>query len=158
MYERILVPVDGGDTAKRGLDEALKIAAKLGSTVRVIHVVDDASLTKFADMITTKIGELLKLRASEGEQILAEAKRAAQSQGSSVETVMRHCTAGRVCDVIIEEASTWPCDLIVIGTHGHRGARRLLLGSDAEQVLRRASVPVLLVRGSGTATWRERMP
>jgi nucleotide-binding universal stress UspA family protein len=151
MYDRILVPLDGSTTAQRGLDEALKLAAELGSTVRLMHVVDDASLTRVADMITTKIGELLVTRASEGEQILADAKRAAQSRGASVETVMRHCTAGRICDVIIEEATSWPCDLIVIGTHGHRGVERLMLGSDAEQVLRRASVPVLLVRGSDTA-------
>jgi nucleotide-binding universal stress UspA family protein len=152
MYDRILVPVDGSTTAKRGLDEALKIAAKLGSTVRAIHVVDDASLAIAAGTLATNIGELLMSLASAGEQILADAKRAAQPWGLSVETVMHHCTAGRVCDVIIKEASAWPCDLIVIGTHGRRGAGRLLLGSDAEQVLRRASVPVLLVRDSGAAT------
>lgn len=149
MYDRILVPVDGSATAKRGLDEALKIAAKLGSTVRVIHVVDDMSMMMAAGALATNIGELLMSLASAGEQVLADAKGAAQSKGLSVDIVMRHCTAGRVCDVIIEEASTWSSDLIVIGTHGRRGAGRLLLGSDAEQVLRRASVPVLLVRDSG---------
>jgi len=151
MYDRILVPVDGSATAKRGLDEALKIAAKLGSSVRVIHVVDDSSLTMTAGVLATNVGELLMALAGAGEQILADAKGAAQAQGLSVETVMRHCTAGRVCDVIIAEASAWPCDLIVIGTHGRRGAGRLLLGSDAEQVLRRASSPVLLVRESDAA-------
>ena len=149
MYDRILVPVDGSATAQRGVDEALKIADKLGSTVRVIHVVDDASLTMAAGGLATNIGELLMSLASAGEQVLADAKRTAQSSGVSVETAMHHCTAGRVCDVIIEAASAWPCDLIVIGTHGRRGAGRLFLGSDAEQVLRRASVPVLLVRDSG---------
>ena len=44
MYDHILVPVDGSATSSRGLDEALRVAAKLGSTVRLIHVVDDASL------------------------------------------------------------------------------------------------------------------
>jgi nucleotide-binding universal stress UspA family protein len=60
--------------------------------------------------------------------------------------VLRHCSAGRVSDVIVKEAAQWPADLIVLGTHGRRGAGRLLLGSDAEQVLRVAPVPVLLVR------------
>ena len=146
MYDRILVPVDGSATANRGLDEALKVAAKLGSTVRVIHVVDDMSMAVAAGTLAMNVGELLMSLASAGEQILSDAKRTAQLRGLSVETVMRHCTAGRVSDLILEEASLWPCDLIVIGTHGRRGAGRLLLGSDAEQVLRRASAPVLLVR------------
>jgi len=151
MYDRILVPVDGSSTAKRGLDEALKMAAKLGSTVRVVHVVDDVSMIMTAGALATNVGELLMSLAAAGEQILADAKRTAQSSGLSIDTVMRRCTAGRVSDVILEEATSWPCDLIVIGTHGRRGAGRLLLGSDAEQVLRRAPVPVLLVRHSGAA-------
>jgi nucleotide-binding universal stress UspA family protein len=51
-----------------------------------------------------------------------------------------------VADQVMEEAADWKADLIVIGTHGRRGVRRLVLGSDAEQVLRLATVPVLLVR------------
>ena len=49
-------------------------------------------------------------------------------------------------DVITEQAAAWPADLIVLGTHGRRGVSRLMLGSDAEQVLRMASMPVLLTR------------
>jgi len=51
-----------------------------------------------------------------------------------------------VCDVVAEQASIWKADLIVIGTHGRRGAKRLLMGSDAEQIVRSAPAPVLLVR------------
>lgn len=50
-----------------------------------------------------------------------------------------------VSDVILDDAKKWRADLIVMGTHGHRGFKRLLLGSDAERVLRDAPVPVLLV-------------
>lgn len=56
--------------------------------------------------------------------------------------------AGRLSDFVVEQAHIWKADLIVIGTHGRRGVRRLLLGSDAEQVLRTSPVPVLLVRGA----------
>ena len=55
--------------------------------------------------------------------------------------------ATRTCDVINEEAKSWPADLIVIGTHGRRGVNRLLLGSVAETVIRTASKPVLIIRG-----------
>ena len=67
--------------------------------------------------------------------------------GVAVEGTLREVVAGRVCDLVQEAAVAWPADLIVIGTHGRRGVQRLLLGSDAEQILRSATVPVLLVRG-----------
>jgi len=52
----------------------------------------------------------------------------------------------RLCDLVVRAARDWPADLVVIGTHGRRGVGRLLLGSDAEQILRLSPVPVLLVR------------
>jgi nucleotide-binding universal stress UspA family protein len=54
-----------------------------------------------------------------------------------------------VSDAILEQAKKFGADLIVMGTHGRRGLNRLLLGSDAERVLRSAQVPVLLVKGNG---------
>ena len=146
MYERILVPVDGSRTAERGLAEAIKLALKLGSKIRVVHVVDEASLAMATSSSGMNVGKLLASLADAGEQILDDAQRLAQASDVAVDVALRHCTAGRVSDLIVKEAKDWPCDLIVIGTHGRRGAERLLLGSDAEQVLRTAPVPVLLVR------------
>lgn len=65
--------------------------------------------------------------------------------------MLRESLAGRVCDLVTAEAKTWPADLIVLGTHGRRGAGRMLLGSDAEQTLRMSPVPVLLVRSNADA-------
>jgi nucleotide-binding universal stress UspA family protein len=56
--------------------------------------------------------------------------------------------AGSVGAMIAEHAEGWPADLIVLGTHGRRGIRRLVMGSDAEYVVRTTPVPVLLVRGT----------
>jgi len=151
MYQRILVPVDGSDPSKRGLDEALKIALELGSKIRLLHVVDDASLAMPVGAFAVNMSELLASLAQAGEQILAEAKRIAQARGVVVDTTTRHCSAGRVSDAIVQEAAEWRSDLIVIGTHGRRGAGRFFLGSDAEQVLRVAPAPVLLVRDAGTS-------
>jgi nucleotide-binding universal stress UspA family protein len=146
MYHRILVPIDGSATSERGLDEALAVAASLGSEVRLIHVVDDASLVMNSAALASNVGELLVSLAQAGEEILAAGKLRAKARNLSVETELRHCQTGRVADVIVDEAKQWPADLLVLGTHGRRGAGRLLLGSDAEQVLRSAPVPVLLVR------------
>ena len=57
--------------------------------------------------------------------------------------------AGSVADVILAQARKFRADVIVMGTHGHRGITRLLMGSSAEGVVRKASVPVLLVRAAG---------
>lgn len=146
MYERILVPVDGSRTSSRGLDEAIKIAVKMGANIRLVHVVDDASMAMATSALAVNVGELLTSLADAGEQILDDAKRVVQESGVTADAALRHCTSGRVSDLILKEAADWRANLIVIGTHGRRGAGRLLLGSDAEQVLRRASVPVLLVR------------
>ncbi|HTP74841.1 MAG TPA: universal stress protein [Burkholderiaceae bacterium] len=149
MYERILVPIDGSPTSQRGLAEALAVAGKFGSTVRLLHVVDDATVTATAGVMAGNVGDLLALLAEGGQKILEQAKSEARSRGVAVETVMHNTMSGRVCDVVVKEASDWKADLIVIGTHGRRGAGRLFLGSDAEQVLRLAPVPVLLVRAPG---------
>lgn len=84
--------------------------------------------------------------------ILDDAKALAMSLGLEVETQMRDLEGGRVADAIVEEAKNAGCDLIVIGTHGRRGFNLLLLGSDAERVLRQSPIPVLLVRMSSTTS------
>ena len=150
MYQRILVPIDGSVTSERGLDEALAIAAQFKSTVRLIHVMDEASLVMNTAAFAVNVGGLLTSLAKAGEEILCAGQLRAKERGQFVETVLRHCAAGRVADVIVKEATQWPADLIVLGTHGRRGAERLLLGSDAEQVLRTAPMPVLVVRDGGT--------
>jgi nucleotide-binding universal stress UspA family protein len=71
-----------------------------------------------------------------------------EAAGIKVDTLLRDSFEGRVCDLVVDSAKAWPADVIVIGTHGRRGVGRLLIGSDAEQIVRYARVPVLLVRGA----------
>ena len=74
---------------------------------------------------------------------LSRARAASRAKLKLVET-----PAGSVGTMIVEQAQEWPADLIVLGTHGRRGIRRLVMGSDAEYVVRTTPVPVLLVRGT----------
>ena len=146
MYERILVPVDGSATSKRGLDEAIAVAGKLGSQLRLVHVIDESSLAMSAGSFAGDIGDLFTLLREAGQDILADAKRRADAGRVPAETVLHDNFSGRICDQVVRSATDWRADLIVIGTHGRRGAGRVLLGSDAEQIVRLAPVPVLLVR------------
>jgi nucleotide-binding universal stress UspA family protein len=147
MYERILVPVDGSPTSARGLAEAVKLARLTGARILLLHAVDTAAVAVTPEA-GAAVASLYEAMREGGEQILAEARETVAKAGVAVESVQLDTVSGRVSDLVIDHARTWRADLIVIGTHGRRGVGRLLLGSDAEQIVRGAPVPVLLVRAS----------
>ena len=145
MYKRILVPIDGSDTAARGLAEAIALARELKATVRLLNLTSDFVLmVEMSNVIDyEKFREGLN---QVGRRLLAQASELAKAQGVTAETSLHDLRGGRVADAIVEEARQSRCDLIVIGTHGRRGVARAMLGSDAENVVRSSPVPVLLVR------------
>ncbi len=148
MYRRILVPVDGTPTSRRGLEAAIRMASLTGATVRLIHVLDELVFaTGFEPAATYEHDVLPRIRRN-GARILEEARALVAVAGIAADTVLSECFARRTSDVILEAAKDWNADFIVIGTHGRRGVSRLLLGSDAEDVLRGASVPILLIRSN----------
>jgi len=144
MYKKILVPVDGSATAKRGLDEAIRLAKAGGSAIRLVHVVDE--LVVVDPEVPVYYQAMIDSLRESGKATLAKSEAAVKAQGIPVETVMLETMGVRAADLIVEQASQWPADLIVMGTHGRRGLRRVVLGSDAELVIRHTTVPVLLLR------------
>ena len=151
MYQRILVPVDGSPTSNRGVAEAIALAKLTGARLRLINVVDVVLMAMGGDAFVGTSGDILPQLRAGGQRALAAALANVEAAGVVGDTVLRDGFSGRVCDLVVDEAKDWNADLIVIGTHGRRGVGRLLLGSDAEQVLRLATVPVLLVRAPGEA-------
>ena len=146
MYTHILVPVDGSATSDRGLDEAVKLAQLTGAKLRLIHVIDELVYAMGMDGMGTMAADLGPLLREGGEQVLAKCRARVEASGVAVDTVLSDGYVGRVCDRVVAEAAAWHADLIVLGTHGRRGVGRVLLGSDAEQIVRLAMTPVLLVR------------
>ncbi|HET6492874.1 MAG TPA: universal stress protein [Burkholderiales bacterium] len=144
MYKRILVPIDGSRTSTHGLKEALQLANDSKARMKLLHVVDQSVLALTPEMSAANIVDSL---ITAGEKTLKGARALAARQGVKVETAMPESLSGRVADVILDEARKWRADLIVMGTHGRRGISHMLLGSDAEAVVRSSPVPVLLVRG-----------
>jgi nucleotide-binding universal stress UspA family protein len=146
MYERILVPVDGSDTAKRGLLEAIRLSKALGgSTLRLVHIVDDSALALNPET-GIAAAPLVEDFAEGGKQILEEARTVALAEGINAETVLHENFTGRVADLIVDEARKWRAQLIVMGTHASGGIRHAVMGSDAEAVLHGAEVPLLMIR------------
>ena len=145
MYQHILVPIDASPTSKRGLEEAIEMAKLTGGSLRLMHVVDEFS---FATGFEIYVGDTMALLRQGGEQILKSGLARVEASGVKADTLLSESVGNCVSDLVVEEAKAWKADLIVIGTHGRRGVGRLLLGSDAERIVREAPVPVLLVRPS----------
>jgi len=148
VYQRILVPVDGSEPSRLGLEEAIKLAKFHGSQLRLLHVIDQYVLDhSFGSMYANLMDSLRE----SGKAMLAQCEAAARREGVAVDCVLLESVNGAAIDQIVRQAHDWPADLIVMGTHGRRGLWRMTLGSDAEGVLREAPVPVLLVRHSANA-------
>lgn len=150
MYKKILVPLDGSKTSMRGLDEAIKLARLEKARLRLIHVVDVFVVTPTLEG-GTYIDDIQETFRASGQKMLAKAEALARKRGAKVDSVQFDPVGGRAADVIIAQAKKWRADLIVIGTHGRRGLSRLVMGSDAEQIIRAAPVPVLTVRAGISA-------
>ena len=106
------------------------------------------------------IDNLLDDLREAGRKVLAKAEATAAKAGVSAKTVLVETKGGSIADAILGQARKLKSGVIVMGTHGRRGLRRVVMGSDAEAVLREARVPVLLVRegARGAPTSRARAP
>lgn len=144
MYQTILVPVDGSAPSQAGLAEAIRLAGAMRARLVLLHVIETAAAITTPEAAAP--ASLFEALREGGAEILARARTEAETAGLVVETVLLDNIAGRVSDLIVDEAARHRADVIVMGTHGHHGIQRMLLGSDAEQVLRAATVPVLMVR------------
>ncbi len=146
MYRSILVALDGSPTSNLALQEALKIA-DVGSKIIAISVVENPLQGYMVMYDYTKVhNELLE----HCKNILDQARETVNKQGHiQFEPHVIDINPGSSYDIslaIENAANQFRADLIVIGTHGRRGFHRFLFGSIAEQLIRQANLPVLLVR------------
>lgn len=147
MFKRILVAVDGSDTAAQALQEAIKLAREMQAHLRIVHAVDTVNIN--LDMEFPYPPEFSEALIKNGQAVLRKAEAVVKKAGIAVEShLIEIDTMGqRIPESIAADADTWPADLIVLCTHGRKGLSRLFLGSVAEGIVRVASKPVLLIRG-----------
>lgn len=155
MYKKILVPVDGSRTSMLGLQEAIRLAKSSKAKLRLIHVVDE-SVALQDSAYTFGTEDMLGILKKGGEQSLKSAQNVVTKQRLKAESRLIESFSGRVADLIVKDAKKWRADLIVMGTHGRRGFSHMVLGSEAELVIRFSPVPILLVRGSSPAKRKAR--
>jgi nucleotide-binding universal stress UspA family protein len=148
QFRKILVAVDGSTASQRALEEAVRLARTVSARLRLVHVMDELAWVNGFEPARAYFDDVLPRMRRSGEELLARGMKQALEAGVAAESELVIGSGERICDQIAGEARRWPADLIVAGTHGRRGTDRFLLGSDAEQIVRHAPVPVLLVRAA----------
>lgn len=149
MYSLILVAIDGSPTSSNALGEAVKLAQLSGARLRIAHIVDPIRRMTGFERPEVYVREILPALLREGEAVLAGARSQSEAAGVQTDTVLIEGAGEAVWQLLVNDAKTSGASLLVVGTHGRKGVNRVLLGSDAEQVARNATVPVLLVRPQG---------
>lgn len=145
MYKHILCPIDGSETANAGMHEAIQFAKEQNAQLHFLHVID--TYIPIVDMSGDfNITYMIDILRENGAKIIKKAAAAAKKAGVNADTKTIESVGGRTAYYIVQEAENWPADLIIMGTHGLRGISRLVMGSDAENVLRTSNVPILLVK------------
>jgi nucleotide-binding universal stress UspA family protein len=145
MYKKILVPLDGSELAKRGLEEAEKLAKFFEAEIVLFQVVPFMPIYGSPELVTPLIVDEKQKEAV--EKYLATVAEELKKKGFSVTAMVK--TGQQVAAEIIDFAKEVGAELIVMCTHGRSGITRWVLGSTAHKVIIRAETPILLVRSKG---------
>ncbi|MCL9684928.1 universal stress protein [Legionella sp. EUR-108] len=147
MYKHIMIAVDGSDTSALAMQEAIRMTKDQKATLRIVYIVDESFVHDGEAVIDYDV--LWESARKDGQKILNEMEEIARQAKIKFESQLIELKAfqGNIAEKINEATESQPTDLLVIGTHGRRGFNRLLLGSVAENVVRIATKPVLLIRG-----------
>ncbi|KWF38029.1 universal stress protein [Burkholderia pseudomultivorans] len=154
MYKRIFVALDGSASARLALNEAIRIAAASGGTVTCAYVVEHRAQLVDVGAGFTEAGDNGASAADVATSVLDGAKAVLAEQRVAGTVRALDAYGEDVATVLMRTAAEADADLIVMGTSGRHGLRRLLLGSVAESLLRAADRPVLLVRHDEPAVAR----
>jgi nucleotide-binding universal stress UspA family protein len=147
MYKRILVATDGSTLSKKAVTSAIDLAALSGAELIAVKVTPRYPQSYFEGSLPLSATEVSKIEKSwtEGAQKIVDAVlKAANAKGVTAKAVV--VKSDVVSEALIGTAKKHKADLIVMASHGRRGIKRLLLGSETQQVLTHAHVPVLVLR------------
>jgi nucleotide-binding universal stress UspA family protein len=147
MYKRILVPTDGSSLSKKATRSAVALAATVGADIVAMCVVPRYPMSYFeggASVTNAEVARTEKVWSERGLALADEVGKAAAKAGVKAKAVTMH--SDLVAESILAAARKNKCDLIVMASHGRKGIKRLLLGSETQHVLTHGDVPVLVLR------------
>ena len=140
MFKKILCPVDFSDTSMNAANNAINFSMEIKAEITFIHIIDIQALQNIGDLSGGGINDI-NLLIEEEKPVLSKLKDECDKKGIKVKTILTH---GEPVSVILETIKEGGHDLIIMGTHGKTGLTRLVLGSIAENVVRKSDIPVLL--------------
>ena len=147
MYQRILVATDGSTLSKKAVSSAIALAALTDAELVALKVIPRYPQSYFEGGLALQAAEISRVEkqwAEDGQAIVDAVQKAALAKGVKSKAIT--VKSDLVSDAIIAAAKKHKCDLIVMASHGRRGIKRLLLGSETQQVLTHSHVPVLILR------------
>lgn len=147
MYARILVATDGSTLSKKAVNSAISLAALCGAELIAIKVVPRYPQSYFEGSIPLSVEDVKRVEkqwAEDGQAVVDAVKKTAATKGVSVKAVT--VKSDLVSEALMSAATKYKADLIVMASHGRKGIKRLLLGSETQHVLTHSHVPVLVLR------------
>ena len=147
MYQRILIATDGSTLSRKAVDSGIEMAGLTGAQIVVLKVVPRYPVSYFEGGISlpvSNISTLEKQWTEAAQAVVAAVKARAEAQGIKTKAVTH--TSDLVAETIISIAKKNKCDLIVMASHGRRGLKRVLMGSETMHVLTHSHIPVLILR------------
>ena len=147
MYQRILVPTDGSALSKKAVNSAIEQAAATGAELVALYVVPRYPMSYFEGGISVSNSEVARTEkqwTEKGQAVVDEVQRAAKAGGVKAKGVLAR--SNLVAESVISAAKKHKCDLIIMASHGRKGIKRVLLGSETQHVLTHSKLPVLVLR------------
>lgn len=147
MYQRILVATDGSKLSQKAVAHAMDLADLTGAELVALQVVPRYPLTYFEGGMVVAMSEVNRIEkewVAEAQQAVNAVKSAGQKKTVKVKAVT--VKSDLIAETIMATAKRSKCDLIVMASHGRKGLKRLLLGSETQHVLTHSTIPVLVLR------------
>lgn len=147
MYKRILVATDGSDLSNTAVGSAIELAAAIGAELVALYVVPRYPVSYFEGGITISVEDIARTEkqwSDKGQAVVDAVQEQAKAQGVTSKAVVAQ--SDLVAESIMSAATKHGCDLVVMASHGRKGIKRILLGSETQHVLTHSTVPVLVLR------------
>ncbi len=147
MYQRILVATDGSKLSKKAVGSAISLASAVGAELVALYVVPRYPANYFvggAAIVSEDMAKIEQHWTDKGQAVVDAVAQTAQSKGVTAKGVLSR--SDLVAEAILSTTNKHKCDLIVMASHGRKGIKRVLLGSETLHVLTHSTLPVLVVR------------
>jgi nucleotide-binding universal stress UspA family protein len=147
MYRKILVATDGSTLSKKAVRSAIELAGAVGAELLALYVVPRYPVSYFEGGVTVSTADIARTEkqwAERGQAVVDAVRDAAMAEGVKAKAIVTK--SDLIAESILASVKKNKCDLIVMASHGRRGLKRILLGSETQQVLTHSSVPVLVLR------------